>query len=105
MALPSPDERRASLEYEVDDRLGEYIYVAFVDSWTHRRRTATGNNFVLMGRGRRPTSAQIELWQETERRLDSLLADAVLAVPLPPERADLFDRTVLRLAQIRFERD
>lgn len=105
IALPSPDERHATLEYEADDVLGEYIYAAFIDSWTHRCRTATGENFVLLGRGRRPTLAQIKLWQETERRLDSLLAESVRAIPPPPDSADLFDPTVLSLAQIRLERD
>ena len=105
MALPSPGERHALLEYEADDLLGEYIYGAFIDSWTHRRRTATGQDFVLLGRGRRPTLAQIELWLEIERRLDSLLAESIRAVPPPPDRADLYYPTILRLAQIRLERD
>jgi hypothetical protein len=105
MALPSPGERHAALECGADDLLGEYIYAAFIDSWTHRRRTAMGQDFVLLGRGHRPTLAQIELWQEIERRLDSLLAESIRAVLPPPDRADLFDPTVLRLAQIRLERD
>jgi hypothetical protein len=105
VALPSPDKRHGTLEYEADDVLGEYIYVASIDSWTHRRRTATGENFVLLGRGRRPTLAQIKLWQETEKRLDNLLADSIRAVLPPPDRADLFDPRMLRLAQIRLERD
>jgi hypothetical protein len=104
-ARPSPSERHPALEYETEDLLGDYIYSPYTDSWTHRRRTATGRDFLLLGRGRRPTLAQIELWRETERRLDVLLRECIRAIPPPPDRADLFDPTALYLTQIRLERD
>lgn len=105
ISRPSPTEPDATLTYETDDLLDEYIYAAFIHSWTHHRATATGQDFVLLGRGRQPTLPQIELWQEIEGRLDSLLAESIRAVPPPPDRTDLFDPTALRLAEIRLESD
>ncbi len=104
-ARSSPTERHPALQYEIDNLLGEYIYSASIDSWTHRRRTAAGRDFVLLGRGRRPTLAQTELWRETERRLDQLLQESVQALPPPPDRAELFDPATLYLTQIRLEHD
>ena len=102
-ALPPLSPRHPTLVYESDPEFGDYVYSETIESWSNRRVKANGQEFSLLGRGRRPSQAQRILWRSLEEAIEWLSAAAVEAVRAPPVSVEQTTVGELKMRQIRLE--
>jgi len=123
--LPCPSDLDPRL-LEHHPELGDYV--SGTNSWTQDRVVDGGPEFLLFGRGSRPSDEQVSVWQVIDERLSELVTKATATVQDPRRKPRLlellaraiavvlqtprmgstkaeFSRDALSLSQVRLERD
>jgi hypothetical protein len=98
----SPSKLQAS-EF-IDPSLGSYCTGPGDGSW----RCKPYGTFLLRGRSKHPTPAQLAIWREVEAGLPELIEQALASIPDPPivgTSTGTFARDKTELSELRLERD
>ncbi len=104
-SLPPQCPGHPSLVYEHHPDLGDYVYSASINLWSNWRITSDGHEFRLVGRSRRPSELQAQLWRSIEARLEELVSKGVVVIQaprgMPP--GGRFSREDISLREVRME--